>query len=354
MLTFEELVVGERLVRARLPRGAAPPTPPSRTSALRGSWPTHPPSDFLDVGAAPPRPRPAARPQPAALSVIPAKAGIHPGHRRGPAPAGRQTPGGRTAPPFPWGLRPHAPTRSAGLRRRRTAPPFPSHRAPLSVAPRPPFRHSGESRNPSGASEGVRRPPADKPPRAHRAPLARIRPNACGGTPQPTRHNPPPATPAPRIPEWIVEGGCGGEPPLETTAPEWIVEGGCGGEPPLETTAPPLRTPESGRTPPRPLQTEVARTASGPPPLTRGRPRALLHMCRVSPPGRSASHGAPRHGAGGTAGFQRNRPAGRRLWRPARATAQARQPGPPRNGSPIQGGLSGRTTRNATTQRVPP
>ena len=50
---------------------------------------------------------------------------------------------------------------------------------------------------------------------------------------------------------------------------------------------------------PRPLQTEVARTASGPPPLTRGHPRALLHMCRVSPLGRSASHGAPRHGAGG-------------------------------------------------------
>ena len=44
-----------------------------------------------------------------------------------------------------WGLRPHAPTRSASRR----GTPF----------LRPPFRHSGESRNPSGA-EGVRRPPA--------------------------------------------------------------------------------------------------------------------------------------------------------------------------------------------------
>ena len=195
---------------------------------------------------------------------------------------------------------------------------------------------SGAQRTPSETHEAPDLPRGRSPP-WEGAPASGSSPGS--GAPageQPTRHNPPPATPAPR------------------TAPSGSSRGGVGGSPPLRQPSPPLGHQKTRRLPPRPLQTELARTASGPPPLTRGHPRALLHMCRVSPPGRSASHGAPRHGAGGTAGFQRNRPAGRRLWRPARATAQARQPGPPRNGSPVQGGLSGRTTRNATTQRVPP
>ena len=56
---------------ARLLRGAAPPTPPSRKSVRCAPLgPTHPPSGFLSVGAPPPRPRPdrpptAARPSPA-------------------------------------------------------------------------------------------------------------------------------------------------------------------------------------------------------------------------------------------------------------------------------------------------
>ena len=38
--------------------GAQPPTPPSRRSTRCARlWPTHPPSEFLSVGAAPPRPR---------------------------------------------------------------------------------------------------------------------------------------------------------------------------------------------------------------------------------------------------------------------------------------------------------
>ena len=46
-------------VIARLLWGAAPPHTPIREErALRAARPTHPPSDFLSVGAPPPRPRP--------------------------------------------------------------------------------------------------------------------------------------------------------------------------------------------------------------------------------------------------------------------------------------------------------
>ena len=145
---------------------------------------------------------------------------------------------------FMWGLRPHAPTRSAGLRRRRIAPSTP---APID-------RSIGEH----------------QAPRAHARPSPGSKPGACGR--QPAAHPalpPPPANKAPRNPEWIVEGGCGGEPPLENTGgagaarhrgqapageprsppgttpppankaprnPKWIVEGGVwGGAPPLRT-----------------------------------------------------------------------------------------------------------------------
>ena len=453
---------------ARLLRGAAPPTPPSRTSALRGSWPTHPPSDFLSVGAAPPRPPPDR--QPPAPSPLAGEGGGE-GVRRPPddqpSRAHRASPAG--------GCAPHTPIPDERAARLVARPPtlgcsFCGGCAPTPppglAAPPAPSPLAGE-----GGGEGERAQPATGA-------------SACGGTPQPTRHNPPPGNAAPRRPEWIVEGGCGGEPPLETTAPSPLAgEGGgegvrrppdgkpsrapraspagaapphpipderaarlvahpptlgfslCGAAPPRPhpdrrrspgggsrtpfrhsgesrnpsgasegvrrppadkpqrahraplsvipakvsvipakagihpghrrgsgarrptnprgRTAPPFpsfrRKPESirgigggpqpagqaprrrnthqagsqagapphphplpqergpaqerhqktRRTPPRPLQTEVARTASGPPPLTRGHPRALLHMCRVSPLGRSASHGAPRHGAGG-------------------------------------------------------
>ena len=92
---------------------------------------------------------------------------------------------------------------------RRAAPP------PDRIAP--PTPEAGPAPSPlagEGGGEGERAQPATGA-------------SACGGTPQPTRHNPRPAT-QPQDPEWIVEGGCGGEPPLETTA--LAGEGGGEGE----------------------------------------------------------------------------------------------------------------------------
>ena len=132
---------GERAQPARCPRGAAPPTPPSRTSALRGSGPPTRPRIF-----------------------------------------------------FLWGPRPHAPTRSAGLRRRRIGS---RPQLPRPVQPPRPLRER------VGVRGSGRSPPRGKAP---------------AGEPR----SPPGTTPRlptqPQDPEWIVEGGCGGEPPLETTA----------------------------------------------------------------------------------------------------------------------------------------
>ena len=244
--------------------GCAPPRP-SRTSALRGSGPpTHPRISF-HVGAAPPRPRPdrqAERTPFRHSGESRNPSGASEAVRRPPAnkpsrPSARLLRGalrgipasGDTAPhtPIPderaarlvahppalgfssmWGLRPHAPNRSAGgcagggsrpqrLRRltsqSASTKPRGRTRTPFRHSGES-FRHSGESRNPSGASEGVRRPPADKPPRAHRAPLARIKAGSLRGNPAAHPAQPPAWQRSPKNPQVDRRGGVwGGAPP---------------------------------------------------------------------------------------------------------------------------------------------
>ena len=184
------------------------PHAPTRSAGLRRRRIA--PSTPAPIGPvnrrAPGGPRSPAAP----LSVIPAKAGIHPGHRRGSGARRPTNPRGRTRAPLSVipakaGIHPGH-RRGSGARR----PTNPRGR------PRTPFRHSGESRNPSGASEGVRRPPADKPPRPHPRPSP-DRGKAPAGEPRSPPGTPPRPATQPQDPEWIVEGGCGGEPPLETT-----------------------------------------------------------------------------------------------------------------------------------------
>ena len=97
-----------------------------------------------------------------------------------------------------------------------------------------------------GGGEGVRRPPDDKPSTPHPTPEGGPAPSPLAGegggegeraqpateqAPAGEPRSPPGTTPRlatqPRDPEWIVEGGCGGEPPLEKTAPSPLAgEGG--------------------------------------------------------------------------------------------------------------------------------
>ena len=286
--------------------GDTGPTPPSRTSALRGSGPpTHPRISF-HVGASPPRPRP---------ELSRATHPIEPGSSGGRAPSPQPSPPGE----------------GAG---------FEGVPAPSPLA--------GE-----GGGEGVRRPPDDKPSR----PLPRIRGKRLRATARSPPSTPLHTTPQPQPAlSGSSRGGVGGNPPLRQQhnpppgnapprIPKWIVEGGCGGEPPLKKldACPRVRYKRTWRG-----------TARGPPPLTRGPPRALLPMCRASPSGRCASHTGAGAGAGGKQASsgtgRRDGVCGVQLERRRKRVCQA----PARNGSPVQGGLSGRTTRNATTQRVPP
>ena len=113
-----------------LPRGAREPERPSRHSGESRN----------PAGAsAGPRPLP-WRGSRNALPVIPAKAGIQPGHRRGPT----LSLGEGAGTPFPSFRRKPESSRGIG-----GAPP-----SPLAREPAPPSRHSGESRNPAGASAG--------------------------------------------------------------------------------------------------------------------------------------------------------------------------------------------------------
>ena len=258
-------------------RGAAPPTPPPRTSALRGSGPPTRPRMF-----------------------------------------------------FLWGLRPHAPTRSAGLRRRRIVPPTPE------AGPAPsPLAGEGGGEGSVAPPRGGAKPRGDnEPPRAHARPSP-DRGKAPAGEPR----SPPGTTPRlptqPQDPEWIVEGGCGGEPPLGITAQSW-------------TPAPSFAT------------RGMARIVAGTPPaLTRRCSSALLHMCRASPLGRRCasppvSRASPARrrrqaGTGGEASFQRAAPRGfpPHKGRPRAAFVAfsssggtSTAPRPFASGSPSQGGQS--------------
>ena len=154
--------------------GAAPPTPPSRTSRRCAPLqPTHPPSDVLSVGGCAPH-APTRKYRGRILPPLPSRErGV-----RGPPPAGQQPPEGAprvclwglrphtipderaagSGPPtrprisLLWGLRPHAPTRIGSATAAHREHPL---RSPSPLAR--PFqnrhfgstsRHSGESRNP--------------------------------------------------------------------------------------------------------------------------------------------------------------------------------------------------------------
>ena len=334
---------GERAQPASPLRGAAPPTPPSpsrtsvRCAPLR---PTHPPSDFLPVGAAPPRPHPERRAAPppdralnscadlpvnrrapgpegarAPLSVIPAKAGIHPGHRRGvrrppadkpprphprpfpsfrrkpesirgigggPAPAGRQTPEGARAPlsviPAKAGIHPGH-RRGSGARR--PTNPRGRTRAPRRIGAK---RLRATARSPPGTALARQR--------SLKTPSGSSRGGVGGSPPLRQQHNPPPGNAASR-PRVDRRGGVwGGAPPCEN----W-------------TAAPSFAT------------TGMARIVAGTPPaLTRRCSSALLPMCRASPLGRrcasppvaraSPARRRRQAGTGGEASFQRAAPRG--------------------------------------------
>ena len=260
---------------ARLLRGAAPPTPPSRTSTLRGSGPPTRPRMFLHVGAAPPRPHPERRAAPPPDRIAP------PTPEAGPAPSPLAGEGGGEG----------------------------------SAAPRAAGRSPEATTNPRGRTRAPRR----------------IGQAPAGDSPQPTRHNPPPAPAAPRRPKWIVEGGCGGEPPLGKLDGSPLVRYNRRGE-------------DRGRDAPA---------------LTRWRSSALLHMCRASPLGRRCasppvSRASPARrrrqaGTGGEAGFQRSAPRGfpPHKGRPRAAFAAFSSSGgastatrPFAAGSPSQGGQS--------------
>ena len=253
-----------------VPCGGLRPHAPSRTS-LRCAplWPTHPPSDFFPVGAQPPRPHSERRAAPPPDRIAP------PTPEAGPAPsplAGEGGGEGERAQParLLWGLRPHAPSRTSTLRG--SGPPT---RPRISFlwgrSPHAPARSAGLRRRriaPSTPAPIDRSIGEHQPPRPHPRPSP-DRGQAPAGEPRsPPGTTPPPANKAPRNPKWIVEGGCGGEPPLENTGgagaarhrgqapagkprsppgttpppapaaprnPKWIVEGGVGGSPPLRT-----------------------------------------------------------------------------------------------------------------------
>ena len=98
---------------------------------------------------------------------------------------------------------------------------------------------------------------------------------------------------------------------------------------------------------PVPAITVMANDAARASRLTLGSDRALFHICAGSARGAVRLCGI---GSSGRTGFQRNRPAGRRLRRPARAAVQAPSARPgPQPGAPQEEG--DRTARTGT-QRV--
>ena len=133
--------------------GAAPPTPPSRTSARCARlWPTHPPSEFRSVGAQPPRPRRVgsaiAAPRAGARCLWGAGPPTPPS--RGSTRCARLSPPARPRSFFLWGLRPHAPD---GL----AAQPGPRGRARVVYGGRsPPRLHRGRARAARGSGPPAR------------------------------------------------------------------------------------------------------------------------------------------------------------------------------------------------------
>ena len=232
-------VVGS-LPRSACCGGCAPTPHPGASSALRGSGPPTQPSDFLSVGAAPPRPHPERRaapppdrarapeaprvaiahrqlaPRPLRCPPSPlAGEGGGEGVRAQPAAAYHAAPAVGAAPPTP-------PSRMSALRG--SGPPT-RPRIFFHVGAAPPRPHSERraAPPPDRAPEAPRQPTPEAPPTP--SPLAgegggegvRATParpaSACGGTPQPTRHNPPPGNAASR-PRVDRRGGVwGGAPP---------------------------------------------------------------------------------------------------------------------------------------------
>ena len=145
-----------------------------------------------------------------------------------------------------------------------------------------------------------------------------------GGPPpagdQPAAHPARPPTPRPRPHEarsGPIRGGVGGNPPLRR---RW-------------TQTPALATTTGGEDRERAARINLAPPRSVTPHVPGLAVRGALRPVRVEA------------GAGGRTGFQRTRPAGRRLWRPARAAVQIPPAGHPHLGSPEQGGQSGKQQR---------
>ena len=220
--------------------GLRPHAPSRRSLRCTRLWPTHPPSDLLHVGAAPPRPIPdepalrAALAHPPALGFSSCGGGAptpppDQGTRRG--LRGRNVlsrafrlprPEGEGAFPPLWGLRPHAPSR----RSVRCAPLWPTHPPSdvFSVGAEPPrprrIRARGVAlagatcfRGRSGSLaprvrvgvRAFRRPPGEKAPRAHRT---------SGGAPRPPQRG---STGAPSG----SLGSTGPSPPGEKQSGQW-------------------------------------------------------------------------------------------------------------------------------------
>ena len=133
---------------ARLPWGAAPPTPPIPDEHAARLWPTHPPSDFFPVGGSAPHaphgPSPAARSGPSRA---------HPNPRRplrSPSPRGK----GRAA--RRRGQRAHGDCEGAATVSRAVRPPLPSRE-------RAGVRGSDARRAKPSMADEAARPPARLP-----------------------------------------------------------------------------------------------------------------------------------------------------------------------------------------------